>query len=230
MQTSPPSLTIMPLCENIPKPAAPANVNSLSARAKMPPRNSNTMRVSGGDARGIRLKGPSVAGVRPTTERVRAAIFNILKSEPVADRRVLDLFAGSGSLGIEALSRGAAWADFVERNRRQCRDLQHNLARSGFAHAGRVHCDDALHWLAAPGSHDPETAAPVYGLVLLDPPYPMGAPTPTLRALHRSGFLAPDATVVVGHSSRLTLPQQVDILRQYDRRRYGDNSVAFYHC
>ena len=74
------------------------------------------MRVAGGDARGLRLQGAVVAGVRPTTERVRAAIFNILESDQVVGRRAVDLFAGTGSLGIEALSRGAAWADFVEQN------------------------------------------------------------------------------------------------------------------
>ena len=210
--------------KNRPKPAAPANVSAFPAGTKMPPRNSNTMRVSGGDARGIRLKGPSVSGVRPTTERVRAAIFNILESGQVADRRVLDLFAGTGSLGIEALSRGAARADFVERNRRQSRDLQDNLAHAGFADAGRVHCADALRWLAG----YPETEAAAYGLTLLDPPYRMGDPTPTLWALCNSGLLAPDATVVVGHSSRLALPERVGGLRQYDRRRYGDNAIAFY--
>ena len=212
----------MPVCKNPPKPAALANVKTFSAGSKMPPRNSNTMRVSGGDARGIRLKGPSVAGVRPTTERVRAAIFNILEAEQVADRRVLDLFAGTGSLGIEALSRGAAWSDFVERNRRQSRDLQDNLARAGYADAGRVHCADVLRWLTGLDSQEP------YGLALLDPPYRMGDPTPTLWALCASGFLASDATVVVGHSSRLGLPEQVGGLRQYDRRRYGDNAIAFY--
>ena len=216
----------MPICKNPPKPAAPANVKVFPAGTKMPPRNSNTMRVSGGDARGIRLKGPTVAGVRPTTERVRAAIFNILESGLVADRRVLDLFAGTGSLGIEALSRGAAWADFVERNRRQSRDLQDNLARAGFADAGRVHCADVLRWLPGLDSHEPP--ADPYGLALLDPPYRMGDPTPTLQLLCNSGVLRPDAAVVVGFSSRLALPDRVGQLRQYDRRRYGDNAIAFY--
>ena len=184
------------------------------------------MRVSGGDARGIRLKGPSVAGVRPTTERVRAAVFNILEAGQVDGHRALDLFAGTGSLGIEALSRGAAWADFVERNRRQSRDLQDNLDRAGFADAGRVHCADALRWLANPELGEP--GAETYGLALLDPPYRMGDPTPTLWALWESGSLRSDAAVVVGHSSRLALPDRVGGLRRYDQRRYGDNAIAFY--
>lgn len=181
------------------------------------------MRVAGGDARGIRLKGPSVTGVRPTTERVRSAIFNILDAGQVTDHRVLDLYAGTGSLGIEALSRGAKWADFVERNRRQSLDLQENLQRTGFDDSGRVHCAEVLRWLNQPAS-----AAEPYGLALLDPPYRMGDPTPTLEALSDSGALLPDATVIVGHSSRMALPERIGGLQQYDRRSYGDNAIAFY--
>ncbi len=188
----------------------------------MSPRNSNMMRVASGEARGIRLKGAAAAGIRPTTERVRAAIFNILEASQVIDRRVVDLFAGTGSLGIEALSRGAAWADFVERNRRQCQDLQSNLERTGYADAGRAHCADALRWLLR---HDGP-----YGLALLDPPYRRGDPTTTLAAMAASDLLQTDATVVVGHSSRLTLPDGIGQLRQYDRRRYGDNAIGFYRC
>ena len=194
----------------------------------MPPRKTNTMRVAGGDARGVRLKGPSVAGVRPTTERVRAAIFNILDDRQVTGRAVLDLFAGTGSLGIEALSRGAAWADFVERNRKQSRDLQQNLERAGYADAGRVHYADVLWWLNQ--SAFGESGAGSYGLALLDPPYRMGDPTPTLATLWDSGALQPEATVVIGHSSRMALPERVGGLRQYDRRSYGDNAIAFYYC
>ena len=194
----------------------------------MSPRNSNMMmRVASGAARGIRLKGAAAAGVRPTTERVRAAIFNILESGQVVDRTVLDLFAGTGSLGIEALSRGAARADFVERNRRQCRDLQDNLQRAGYAGAGRVHCADAWRWLGVAGDANPAAS---YGLALLDPPYRMGDPTPILAALAASGRLEDAAAVVVGYSSRLALPDHIGPLRQYDRRRYGDNGVAFYRC
>ena len=184
------------------------------------------MRVAGGDARGIRLKGPSVAGVRPTTERVRAAIFNILTAEQVVDRQVLDLFAGTGSLGIEALSRGAAAGDFVERNRKQSVDLRENLDRAGYADISRVHCADALRWLAQrAATADAESG---YNLALMDPPYRMGNPTPALEALWESGALTTDATVVVGHSSRVSLVERVGELRLYDNRSYGDNAIAFY--
>ena len=101
------------------------------------------MRVAGGEARGRRLKGAASPGVRPTTERVRAAVFNILSVSQYRERRVLDLFAGSGSLGIEALSRGALWADFVERDRRQCVVIRDNLATLGFDSLADVRQSDA---------------------------------------------------------------------------------------
>ena len=184
------------------------------------------MRISGGSSRGLPLLGAAVAGVRPTTERVRSAIFNILQSDKVESRRVLDLYAGTGSLGIEALSRGAAHADFVERNRRQCRVIQENLESTGYSDAGRVSCAEVLEWLNRSAANADDTAS--YGLVVLDPPYRMGEPTPTLERLAQSGLLNADSVVVVGFSNRLTLPVDIDCLHEIDRRGYGDNAVGFY--
>ncbi len=208
------------LVQNPSKPARTVIAKSTGFPNKMPPRNSNTMRVAGGDARGLRLKGAAVAGVRPTTERVRAAIFNILEPDQVDGVRAVDLFAGTGSLGIEALSRGAAWADFVEQNARQCRHLRDNLRHTGYVDTARVHCADVLPWLAR--QDEP------FGLALLDPPYRLPDLSPVLRSLATPGVLAAGATVVVGHSSRAAPPTDPAPLRQYDQRRYGDNGVTFY--
>ena len=184
------------------------------------------MRISGGFSRGLPLLGAAVAGVRPTTERVRSAIFNILRPDKVEGGRVLDLYAGTGSLGIEALSRGAMHADFVERNRRQCRVIQENLDFTGYSDAGRVIYADVLDWLnrSAANPDDKES----YDLVVLDPPYRMGEPTPTLKRLAQSGLLNVDSVVVVGFSNRVTLPADVHSLHEIDRRSYGDNAVGFY--
>lgn len=183
------------------------------------------MRISGGSSRGLPLLGAAVAGVRPTTERVRSAIFNILQPDNVEGRRVLDLYAGTGSLGIEALSRGAMHADFVERNRRQCQVIQANLEFTGYSDAGRVSCADVLGWLQRSANSDDRAS---YDLVVLDPPYRMGAPTPTLERLAQSGLLNAYSTVVVGFSNRVTLPAEIDCLHEIDRRSYGDNAVGFY--
>jgi len=140
--------------------------------------------------------------------------------------RVLDLYAGTGSLGIEALSRGAIHADFVERNRRQCRVIQGNLDFTGYSDVGRVICADVLDWLnrLTANSNNKD----LYDLVVLDPPYRMGEPTPTLERLAQSGLLKPNSTVVVGFSNRVTLPVDIHCLHEIDRRSYGDNAVGFY--
>lgn len=170
--------------------------------------------------------GVAAAGVRPTTERVRSAIFNILQPDRVEGSCVLDLYAGTGSLGIEALSRGAMRANFVERNRRQCRVIQENLDFTGYTDLGRVNCADVFDWLKRSGADSDCRGS--YDLVVLDPPYRMGEPTPTLERLGQSGLLNTDSIVVVGFSNRVTLPVEIDCLREFDRRSYGDNAVGFY--
>ena len=179
------------------------------------------MRVAGGEARGRRLRGAVAPGVRPTTERVRAAVFNILEPSQYVGKRVLDLFAGSGSLGIEALSRGAAWADFVERDRRQCAVIRENLAAIGYGDVADVRQGDAartLNRLTGP-----------YSLVLLDPPYRMGAFHGVLEAISGTGGLvAPGAAVVAGHSRQTELRAAYGSLRRVVFRQYGDNAVSIY--
>jgi 16S rRNA (guanine(966)-N(2))-methyltransferase RsmD len=179
------------------------------------------MRVVGGKSKGQKLKGAVAPGARPTTERVRAAIFNILQGEPHQQERVLDLFAGTGSLGIEALSRGASWADFVERDRRQCQVIQSNLETTGFSASARVYCADVDRSLATlPGP---------YELVLLDPPYRMLNLDEVLGKIGAApGLVAGGGKVVAGHSKHLTLSPQYGFLSLVSHRRYGDNVVDFY--
>ena len=179
------------------------------------------MRVAGGTARGHRLKGAVAAGVRPTSERARAAIFNVLPPRILQDARVLDLFAGTGSLGIEALSRGAAWADFVEKNRRQYQVLRGNLESTGFRDQSTVYCADAGRMIGnLPGP---------YQLILLDPPYKMERLDEFMASLGATpGLVDESGMVVVGHSRHMSLATEYGELNLTSRRRYGDNSVDFY--
>ena len=181
----------------------------------------NNMRVAGGVAKGHRLKGAVTPGVRPTSERARAAIFNVLPPWILEEARVLDLFAGTGSLGIEALSRGAAWGDFVERNRRQCQVLQANLEATGFRQQSQAHCADAARILGnLPGP---------YRLVLLDPPYKMEKLDEFMAHLGTTPGLVDEAgMVVVGHSRHVALGREYGDLILESNRRYGDNLVDFY--
>ncbi len=178
------------------------------------------MRVVGGAARGRRMKGAVISGVRPTAERVRGAIFNVLAPLDLTPIRVLDLYAGSGSLGIEALSRGAARADFVERHPRQCAVIRENLKNIGFADNGQVHCmkvEAAFTTLEGP-----------YMLVLMDPPYKLESLDGVLDSLAGSDLLGEGATVVVGHSSRAALNDAYRDLIMTGSYRYGDSAVDFF--
>ena len=172
------------------------------------------LRVSGGEARGRRLKAPK--NIRPTQGMVKQAIFNMVG--PLIDgARVLDLFAGSGALGIEALSRGAAEVTFVDREPRGLAILRQNLDALGFKERAQVVRSDVVRWLEA--SPDAVKAA---GVVFLDPPYEDVVLDRALKALDSA---ACDAVVVAEHSRRQTLPALTH-LRVDRERRYGDTVVT----
>lgn len=179
------------------------------------------MRVVGGIAKGRRLKGAVSPGTRNTTERVRAAIFNILSAELYNNSRVLDLYSGSGSLGIEALSRGAVWADFVEHNRRQCQVIHANLTNSGMHGQAAVFCDDVIRMLdRLPGP---------YALIMMDPPYRLtDLDAPLERISDSATLVESEGVVVVGHSKRQLLKSNYGPLQLFSHRAYGDNLVDFF--
>lgn len=174
----------------------------------------------GGVAKDKRLRGATIPEARPTSELVRGAIFNILGPLGIVQTRVLDLYAGSGSLGIEALSRGATEADFVERHPRQCAAIRENLATTGFTDKGKVYRMDVLASLSALKGD--------YQLVLMDPPYKLTTLGETLESLAGSGLLGEGATVVVGHSKRLVLNDRYQSLCLIKNYRYGDSTVDLY--
>src|SRR5437879_12253838 len=122
-------------------------------------------RVTAGISRGRLLKTPPGRSVRPTTSLVGEALFNFI-GDSIRGARLLDLFAGAGTLGVEALSRGAAWATFVERDRGCANIVAENLVATGFAQQGDVVSADAIEWLKAPTSD-----LTSYHLLLVDPPY-----------------------------------------------------------
>lgn len=177
------------------------------------------MRIVAGKHRGRRLTGPEGAGVRPTSDRAREALFNVLAHRPLradskpvlAGARVLDVFAGTGAMGLEALSRGAAHATFVERDRAALASLEKNIADLGEAARATVLRADAL---ALPRAK--ETAS----LAFLDPPYGEGLAEPALDALTNGGWLEDGAVVIVelGKRDALSPPAPFTSL---DERRYG---------
>ena len=173
------------------------------------------LRVSGGEARGRRLKAPK--NIRPTQGMVKQAIFNMVGAG-IEGAQVLDLFAGSGALGIEALSLGAASVTFVDRQPRGLAILRQNLDALGFKERARLVRSDVVRWLEA--SPDAVRAA---DFVFLDPPYEDVVLDRALQVLDREVRAA--ATVLAEHSRRQQLPG-LERLRVDRERRYGDTVVT----
>lgn len=178
-------------------------------------------RVIAGTARSIRLEAPG-EGTRPLADRVKQTLFAILDPD-LRGATVLDLFAGSGAGGIEALSRGAAHATFVEREAGAIRTISANLRRTGLADRATVTRGEVLAWLRDPA----RAAGPPYDLVLLDPPYEdTAALTAALEALGPQ--LAPGARVVAKHFWRDAPPALVGLLASDRERRFGETALTFY--
>ena len=178
-------------------------------------------RVIAGTARSIRLQAPG-EGTRPLCDRVKQTLFAILDPD-LRGAFVWDLFAGSGAGGIEALSRGAAHATFVERDAAAVRVIQANLERTNLADRATVTKGDVHGWLREPTR--PRGPAPT--VVLLDPPYDDSAAlTGALEAL--SPLLAPNARVVAKHFWRDAPPARVGLLASERERRFGETTLTFY--
>ncbi len=177
------------------------------------------MRIIGGRMRGLKLAtvGKTRAGpqLRPTTDRVRESLFNLLLGgrfgDPVTDARVLDMFAGTGALGLEALSRGAIYATFIENGRMASKILQENIARAVVQGETRLVCSDATR--LAPAKVKPAT------LVFLDPPYRRGLGGLALSAARSGGWIADGALIAWEEAGEVAPPPGVVRL---DTRRYGD--------
>jgi 16S rRNA (guanine(966)-N(2))-methyltransferase RsmD len=174
------------------------------------------MRVIAGTARGRPLVAPRGTATRPIADRVKETLFAIL-GDRVVDARALDLYAGSGAVGIEALSRGAAHCDFVERDRRAITAVRENLERAGVADRASVHAVEVGRFLAS-------LSGGRYDLVFLDPPYAERAILAPLEQL--VARLAPDGVVVVKHHWRTPIPEPPGLSR-WRERRFGETALTF---
>src|SRR5579871_1296238 len=175
------------------------------------------MRIVGGRFGGRTLAAPRSQSVRPTSDRLREAIFNILAhryGDPVAGARVIDLFAGTGALGLEAMSRGATFALFVDDGAEARALIRQNVETLGLGGATRIFRRDATR-LGAAHPNQP------FALVFMDPPYRKGLAEASLTSLREGGWLAPDAVVVVEEAvdARFTTPKGY---AEIERRRYDD--------
>ena len=183
------------------------------------------MRVISGSARGRRLIAPQGQRVRPTADRVKESLFSILVSITgnFEGMKALDLFCGTGSLGIEALSRGCGAAVFVDSHRDSIALVRKNLELTGFTGQGRILAREAV---AAIGALEREGSA--FHLVFLDPPYRLGLVERLLERLAASPLLGATPVVVAETASDEEPAETFGPLRQFDRRVYGDTALSFY--
>src|SRR6266851_2632360 len=180
------------------------------------------MRIVGGRLGGRPLAAPKSQNIRPTSDRLRESLFNILAhayDDAITGARVLDLFAGTGALGLEAMSRGAAFALFVDDGAEARALIRQNVEALGLGGITRIFRRDATR-LGAVHPNEP------FGLVFLDPPYRKGLAEKSLASLRDAGWLAPDALVIVEEAAdtRFAAP---DGFIEMERRRYDDTEFTF---
>jgi 16S rRNA (guanine(966)-N(2))-methyltransferase RsmD len=175
------------------------------------------LRIVGGEARGRPLRAAAGKGTRPTADRVRQSLFDAL-GQRMDGLAVLDLYAGTGALALESLSRGAAHAVLIENDPRACAAIFHNVAALNYGERCRVMRGELPQALQ-------ELRGEKFDLVFSDPPYALRAAQSTLEGLASSGVLAPAARVVLEMDRREPDPSPPAGLRRVDERRYGDTRV-----
>ena len=178
------------------------------------------VRIIAGTAKGRPVKMPQGTVTRPATDLVRSAVFSMLESMGPDWSRALDLFAGSGAVGLEALSRGAGRVDFVDQDRRCCATIKENAATMGFASRVRIYCSKVSKALSLLEGK--------YGIVFLDPPYADDSLASTLTQLEESTLVERDSIIVAMHSARRSLADSYGRLNRLKERRHGDTIISLY--
>lgn len=179
------------------------------------------MRIIGGDLKGRRLISVPGAGTRPTADRLRESIFNII-SRYVPHAVVLDLFAGTGALGIEALSRGARHAVFVDRHKKALIVVEKNIRTCGFEKSAKT-----IQWDIVRNLNCLNGIQPPFSLVMMDPPYGRNMVDPVLGHLHRIGCLEKKALLVIEHTPDEAVDADPSAYTIFDQRKYGKTLVSF---
>ena len=183
------------------------------------------MRIVGGRLRGRALAGPKSQGIRPTADRLRESLFNILMhayDDPITGARVLDLFAGTGALGLEAISRGAAFALFVDDGAEARALLRQNVESLSLAAVTRIFRRDATRL-------GPAHPLEPFGLAFLDPPYGKGLAEKALASARDGGWLTGDALIVVEEATDAGF-KAPEGFNEIERRRYDDTEFTILRC
>ena len=178
------------------------------------------MRVTGGQVKGAELKILPGRSIRPTTNVARQAIFSILENSAKGWERALDLYAGSGALGIEALSRRTEWVDFVDHRKRCCDIIKYNLGKMGILHKSHIYCCSAKKAITFLDDY--------YDIIFLDPPYSDPSMNNLLARLGKSKLVGGNSTVVICHANRFPLNPDYNGLCLVKERRYGETFISTY--
>jgi 16S rRNA (guanine966-N2)-methyltransferase len=183
---------------------------------------STPMRVITGKAKGHRLKAPKGLGTRPMLDRVKVSLFSVLEGFGPIRGRVLDLYAGTGSLGIECLSRGASSADFVEQRAHVCTIIADNLRHTRLDPIGKVYCMPVERFIQG------HRGVGHYDIIVMDPPYADPAIEATIEAVARLGLGHEGSLLIVGHSPRVPLANQYPEAQRMRFRRIGDSCFSIF--
>lgn len=180
------------------------------------------MRVIAGEAKGRPLLGPAGTFTRPMQDKIKEALFSMLESLGVEVDRVADIYAGTGSIGIEAISRGAILGDFVDQNASACKVVRENLKRCRFEDRSNVYQSSASAFIARPNQP--------YDLVILDPPYADPDIEAIVTQLAASSLIQSGTIVAIGHSPRVVLPEDIGRLGRLRHRCHGDSCFSIYEA
>ncbi len=180
------------------------------------------MRVITGKVKGHKLKAPKGMSTRPTSDRVKESIFNIIGYIP-QDSIVLDLFAGSGNVGIEFLSRGASQCYFIDNSATSVSIIKENLESTKLSNQSYIYKNDVEKSVAILGSRNI-----CFDFIFIDPPYEKNLVQPTLDAIYMNSLLKSNGIIIVEHETKVSLQEEFLGFIRYDMRKYGGTTVSFY--
>ncbi|MCX6015119.1 MAG: 16S rRNA (guanine(966)-N(2))-methyltransferase RsmD [Chloroflexales bacterium] len=180
------------------------------------------MRVITGSAKGHHLKGPKGTGTRPMLDSVKESLFSILTGYGALQGKVLDLYAGTGSIGIEALSRGMAWADFVEQKAAECEVVKENLTHTKLILKAKVYQQPVARFLQQ------HKTGERYDLIMMDPPYADPQIHDTVSLVIDADILVPGGIFIIGHSIHVEFDGQYGKYSRCDFRQFGGSCFTLY--
>lgn len=180
------------------------------------------MRIIAGQSKGRILVPIKGRNTRPTSDKVKESIFNIIQDK-IPGSIVLDLFAGTGNLGFEALSRGACKAIFIDKDIEAIKTIKKNCDILGYQHKSEIFRNDALRSLTGLSKRDI-----LIDIIFMDPPYRRGYEEVLLSSIYDSNILHKDGIIVVEHDAKTPLPDTIAVLYRFDQRKYGGTGVSFY--